>query len=88
MRPEGSRHRRLWPWLLSAFGLAVAGCVMLVSAVATASLRFGECGSSHLGASDPYCRVGARLLLMSYGVLSLALVLATIALWLRARRKP
>lgn len=61
---------------------------MMVTAVTTASLRFGDCGPSHVGASDPYCRVGAQWLLASYVVLSMALVLATIALWLRARRKP
>ena len=80
--------RRLWPWLVSAFGLGIAGCLMLVTAIGTASLRFGHCGPSHVGAPDPYCRAGAQLLLASYVVLSLALVLATIALWLRARRKP
>jgi hypothetical protein len=81
-------QRRLWPWLVSAFGLGIAGCLLLVTAFGTASLRFGHCGPSQLSAADPYCRVGAQLLLASYVVLSLALVLATVALWLRSRRKP
>ena len=80
-------------WLLAigSFGCAAAAGYVYLSAVTTASLRFGDCGPSALDAADPYCRVGMRLLHVSYGLGSAALILGVSALWLlsaiRRRRK-
>ena len=71
-----------WLLALGSLGCALAVGYVYVSAVATASLRFGDCGPSALDAVDPYCRVGIRLLHVAYAMGSAALVLGVAALWL------
>ena len=67
-------------WVAAAFG--TIGLLVLAAAVATASLGFAKCGPSTLDALDAGCRGGARLLLVAYGVLSVALVLGAVSLTL------
>lgn len=84
-----TRQKRIWPYIAAALGLGTAGILMLIVAISTASLRFGYCGASTLTAGEQYCRAGMQMLYASYVVLSAALVLATIALWLRSKsQKP
>lgn len=80
-------------WVAAAFG--AVGLLVLTAAIATASLGYGRCGPSTLDAIDAGCRVGARLLLVAYGLLSIALVLGAASLTLlwrerrqRRRRRP
>ncbi len=72
-----------------AVAAAIVGAALLLAAVATASMRFGACGPSRLGAADPYCRLGLQLLMAAYGVLAVALVLGAVSLTLlwRTRRR-
>lgn len=74
-------------WVAVAFG--AVGLLVLVAAIATASLQFGHCGPSALDAVATGCRVGARLLLVAYAMLSIALVLgaASLTLLWRERRE-
>ncbi len=73
----------------AAVATALAGGVLLLVAIATATTRFAACGPSRLDAVAPQCRLGLQLLLGAYGVLGLALVLGAISLSLlwRARRR-
>lgn len=64
---------------------AIASAWVGVSAVATASLRFGRCGPSSLDAAEAYCQAGARLLYVAYGLDALAIVAGVLALWIRRR---
>ena len=59
---------------------------LFLSAITTASLRFWYCGPTSLEHTEPACRVGTKLLLMSYGVGVLALALAAVAIWIHWRR--
>ena len=81
------RSLAVWLFGLSAIGTAAAAAYLFLSAVATASLRFGYCGPTSLDAAEQYCRVGMRLLYISYAVGALALVLAVVAFWLFRRRR-
>lgn len=67
-------------WVAGAFG--AVGLLMLAAAVVIAWYRFADCGPSALHAANATCTVGARLLLVAYGVLSVALVLGAASLTL------
>lgn len=73
----------------AAAGAGLVGFALLGLAIATASIRFQQCGPSRLHAVEPACRTGAKLLLGAYGLLSIALVLGAVSLTLlwRARRE-
>ena len=67
--------------------LAMLGdAYLFVSAAATASMRHWYCGPSSLDHPQAACRVGAKLLLASYGAGALALALGLATLWLYTRR--
>ena len=66
-------------------GAAIAAVWVGLSALTTASLRFGQCGPSSLAAAEAYCQAGARLLYVAYGLGALALVTGVLALWIRRR---
>ena len=72
-------------YLLLALLLA-AGSWFMLSALATADMRFGHCGPSTINHVEIYCRVASRLLYQAYGALFAALVLA-IVLVVRRKRK-
>ena len=76
----------IWLFGLSAIASGVVAAFDLAFAVATASMRFGECGPTDLEASEGYCRVGAQLLYLSYAGGALSLVLCFITLRLLRRR--
>ena len=63
-------------WILYciAAALGLLGGWLLLSAIVTADLRFGDCGPSYLGHADAYCQVAARLLYRAYAALGLAIV--------------
>lgn len=69
-------------------GAAIAAVWVGLSAVTTASLRFGQCGPSSLAAVEAYCQAGARLLYIAYGLGALAIVTGVLALWIRRRASP
>lgn len=73
----------------AAVATALVGGALLLAAIATASMRFAECGPRRLDAATSQCRLGLQLLLGAYAVLGLALVLGAISLSLlwRARRR-
>ena len=89
MNVQDTRRTLLAIWLLalSSVGVALLAGYLFLSAVATASLRFHHCGPTSLDHPEAACRIGTRLLLMSYGTIGLALVLAVMAFWLHRRRK-
>ena len=74
----------LW---IASLASALAGGYMFLSALATASLRYHYCGPTSLDHVEPACRAGTRLLLASYGVGTVAFVLAAGAIWLSWRRR-
>jgi uncharacterized PurR-regulated membrane protein YhhQ (DUF165 family) len=85
--------RRLLPTVVAGISTLLAGvsaAFLLVSAVSTATLRFGQCGASSLDHAEPYCRVGEKLLLLSYASGAASVVLGILTLWLytRLRRGP
>lgn len=67
----------------------VAGFALLAAAIVAAGARYDECGPSTLQALVAACRLGARLLLAAYAVLSVALVLGagSLSLLWRDRRR-
>lgn len=75
-------------WILwFSFAATMAFAVYLfLSAITTASLRFWYCGPTSLAHQEETCRVGTKLLLLSYGVGAIALVLALATIWLHWRR--
>jgi len=80
---------RIPTWLFGAASLATAlaaGYVFL-SAVSTASLRFGACGPTSLDHAEQYCRVGTQLLQFSYALGVCALFLVGLTVWLSRRRR-
>ena len=80
------RLRTTWVLLISAAVTMALAAYLFLSAIATASLRFGYCGPTSLEHAQPACRVGTKLLLVSYGVGGLALALALMAIWIHWRR--
>ena len=72
-------------WIAAGFG--AVGLLVLVAAISTASLQYGHCGPSALDAAIAGCRVGARLLLVAYALLSIALVLGATSLTLLWRER-
>ena len=81
------RHVTLRRLLFGAAAVAgILGAWWLLSAVATADLRFAECGTSTLQHRDPYCRVAVRLLYQSYASLAAGALLLGWALSVRRRR--
>ena len=82
---------RIPTWLFGAAALAtaLAAAYVFLSAVSTASLRFGACGPTSLNHAEQYCRVGTQLLLFSYALGVCALFLVGVTVWLfRRRRSP
>jgi hypothetical protein len=55
---------------------------LFASALATAHLRYGYCGRTSLDHVDPACRVGERLLYMSFGAAFVTVALGVLTLWL------
>lgn len=68
-----------------SLGAAIAAVWVGLSAVTTASLRFGQCGPSSLASAEAYCQAGARLLYIACGLGALAIVTGVLALWIRRR---
>lgn len=81
---------RIPTWLFGAAALAtaLAAAYVFLSAVSTASLRFGACGPTSLNHVERYCRVGTQLLLFSYALGVCALFLVGLTVWLFRRRRP
>ncbi|MEA9588421.1 hypothetical protein VC279_01205 [Xanthomonas sp. WHRI 10064A] len=71
---------------LSALSAMATGYIF-VSAVATASLRFGYCGPTSLDAAEQYCRIGMQLLYLSYALAGLTATLIGTTIWLHWRRR-
>jgi len=80
---------RISTWVFGvASGLsAMATAYVFLSAVATASLRFGYCGATSVDASEQYCRIGMQLLYFSYALSLFTLVLVGLTVWLFQRRR-
>ena len=74
-------------FVLAAIGTAATAVYLFLSAVTTASLRYGSCGSTSLDAAEPYCRAGMRLLYISCAAGALALMLAAVSYWLFRRHR-
>lgn len=72
-------------WSAVAFG--VVGLLLLGAAIATASIGYSRCGPSAVDALDLGCRVGVRLLMAAFGLLSVALVLGATSLTLLWRER-
>ncbi|WP_152599936.1 hypothetical protein [Noviluteimonas dokdonensis] len=86
MRPENldrAARRRFLLAAVASIATLLIGLLVYSSAVATASLRFGYCGPSSLDHAQAACRVGTKLLFLSYVLFVVALVLAAVAMWLR-----
>ena len=72
-------------WAIVSLGASIAAVWVGLSAVTTATLRFGQCGPSSLDAAQAYCQAGARLMYVAYGLGVLAVVAGVRALWIRRR---
>jgi LPXTG-motif cell wall-anchored protein len=66
---------------------ALATAYVFLSAITTASLRFGYCGATSLDAAEQYCRIGLQLLYLSYVLVGLTLLLIGLTVWLFWRRR-
>jgi hypothetical protein len=77
----------VWPIGVASALAGLASAYLWVVAASTASLRFGHCGPATADAPEQYCQVAVRVLHQSYGVGLLALVLAVVAIWVRAGRR-
>ena len=66
---------------IATLPMAATAAYLFLSAVTTASLRFGYCGPTSLSHVDPTCRVGEALLLWSYAFGAITVLLAVAALW-------
>jgi len=80
---------RIPTWLFGAASLAtaIAAAYVFLSAISTASLRFGACGPTSLDHAEQYCRVGTHLVLLSYALGVCALFLFGLTVWLSRRRR-
>jgi hypothetical protein len=81
---------KFMPTAIAGISTLLAGAVaafLFVSAVSTASLRFGHCGATTLDHADPYCRVGEKLLLLSYASGTVSVLLGILTLWLYTRMR-
>ena len=76
--------RRVLRAVLFSFSAAIGllGLWWLLSAHATAHLRFGHCGITSLDHPEAYCQVAMRLLYQSYATLSAAVVLFVAAIYI------
>ena len=71
-------------WLIGlALVLGLLGGFFFLSATATASMRFWECGPSTLDHADLYCRVASRLLYQSCLAGGIAILLLCVGLYLK-----
>jgi hypothetical protein len=66
---------------------ALATAYVFLSAVTTASLRFGSCGPTSFDHAEQYCRIGRQLLLFSYALGAFTLLLVGVTVWLSRRRR-
>lgn len=75
--------------VLFIFGAALGllGLWWLLSAHATAHLRFGHCGATSLDHPEAYCQVGMRLLYQSFATLAASTVLLVAAIYIGRRRE-
>jgi hypothetical protein len=76
-----------WTFGLASGLSAVAAAYIFLSAIATASLRFAYCGATTLEAPEQYCRMGTKLLYLSFALGALTLALVAVTLWLFWRRR-
>lgn len=81
------RQFPLWPFITGMLLTAIAAGYAFLSAISTASLRFWYCGPTSLDAVEPTCRMGSKLLYLSYGLGALSGALGLIALALAWRRR-
>ncbi|MGY3265370.1 MULTISPECIES: hypothetical protein [unclassified Lysobacter] len=72
-------------WIAAAFG--GVGLLVLIAAITAASIGFGQCGPSAVDAMEPGCRAGARLLMIAFGMLSIALVFGAVSLTMLWRER-
>lgn len=72
-------------WIAVGFG--ALGLLVLIGAIAIASIGYGQCGPSALDAMQPGCRAGARLLMIAFAMLSVALVFGATSLTLLWRER-
>ena len=81
--------RRVLRAVLLSFSAAIGllGLWWLLSAHATAHLRFGHCGATSLDHPEAYCRVGMRLLYQSFATLAASAVLLVSAIYIGRHRK-
>ncbi|MGO4549566.1 hypothetical protein AB4059_00460 [Lysobacter sp. 2RAF19] len=86
---QSSLRRRIPTWVFGAASVASAlvTAYVFLSAIATASLRFGVCGPSWLDAPDQFCRIGTQRLLLSYTLGAVTLLLVGVTAWLFWRRR-
>ena len=70
-----------------AVAVGLLGLWWLLSAHATAHLRFGHCGATLLDHPEAYCRVGMRLLYQSYATLALAVVMFVLGIYIGRHRE-
>jgi membrane protein implicated in regulation of membrane protease activity len=80
-------RRVVWVLAISSALAAAGAAYLFLSAIATASLRFWYCGPTSLDHPEAACRIGTKLLLLSYVVGVLAAALAAAAIWLHWRRR-
>jgi hypothetical protein len=73
--------RTIWALAITSAVSAAGAGYLFLSAIATASLRYWYCGPTSLDHIEPACRIGTRLLLLSYGLGALSVLLAAGAIW-------
>jgi len=66
--------------IAAAIVVGILGLWWLLSAYATAHLRFGYCGPTSLAHPEAYCQVGVRLLYRSYAMLAVAVALFVVGI--------
>lgn len=76
-----------WMFGAASAASALATAYAFLSAVATASLRFGHCGPTSLDHAEQYCRIGTQLLLFSYALGAFTLFLVGATVWLAWHRR-
>ena len=72
--------------LLASLLVGLLGLWWLLSAHATAHLRFGHCGATSLDHPEAYCQVGMQLLYRSYATLAAAVVLLVAGIYIGRHR--
>ena len=77
-----ARTKRVWVAGIATIVAALGAAYFFTSALATAQLRFWYCGPTSLDHADPACRVGERLLFLSYCAAIVTVAFGILTLWL------